>query len=77
MCACQCPLLHHLVSLVLLTGCSRDLGEGHRKATAQFLGVHWLLNWQLPLLRLRGVRLLALHGERSTLYLKLLLSRVT
>lgn len=32
-CACQCPLLHQLVSLVLLTGCSRDLGEGHRKAT--------------------------------------------
>lgn len=30
MCAWQCSLPHHLVSLVLLTGCSHDLGEGHR-----------------------------------------------
>lgn len=59
------------------TGCSCDLGEGIESHNSQFLGMHWLPYWKLPLLRLRafGVRLLALHGEHSTLYLKVLLSR--
>lgn len=59
----------------LPSGPGRGTWKGHN---SQFLGMHWLLYWNFPVLRLRafGVRLLPLRGEHSTLYLKVLLSRV-